>query len=85
MTVTRREMKPGETIFGGGTGSLIPFAPQSSTNSKEPSNPSPMKQYTEAEIQAELKKMKEEGYGTTEISMAETLMKGLEGKPEGNA
>lgn len=42
-------------------------------------------QMTEAQIQAELQKMREAGYGTAEIAMAEALMKGLEGKPEGSA
>ena len=81
MTVTHRKMKPGETIFGGGSGILIPFAPASSDNSKAPSS---QKQMSELEIQAELKKLRDEGEIPEVIEFMESMMRGLEGKPQGN-
>lgn len=47
--------------------------------------PSSPRRLTEEEIQAELKRMREAGYGTMEISFAEEALRGLESKPQGNA
>ena len=40
---------------------------------------------TEEQIQTELQRMRAAGYGTVELSFAEDAMRGLEGKPKGNA
>jgi hypothetical protein len=83
MTVTRRKLKKGETLLGGGSGILIPFMPASSDSYNVSFSETPT--MTEEQIQAELKRMKEAGYGTAEIAFAEEAMRGLEGKPKGHA
>lgn len=57
----------------------------SSPSQKSEQKQEPRRQLSEEEIQAELKKLREQGYGTVELSFAEEALRGLEGKPEGNA
>ena len=53
-------------------------------------NPAPYSQVdkptlTEEQIQAKLQRMRDQGYGTVEISFAEEALRGLVEKPQGNA
>jgi hypothetical protein len=82
MTVSRYKPKKGETVFGGGSGILMPFVPASSKDSSSPSKANPT--MTEEQIKAELAKAKEEGHPPSVLKYLESEMRGLGGKPEGN-
>lgn len=81
-----RDPYPGETCFGGGSGIATPvFLPQRPRGRPKAPIPSAIPTMTEEQIQAELQRMRDQGYGTVELSFAEAAMRGLEGKPQGNA